>query len=277
MVSNKHNYKKLVLSGGGVKGICHIGALYALDELEILDKIEIFAGTSIGSLVIALYVVGYIPSELYNFIISFDFGQMKNVSIFNMKHFGFDRCDKMEYVIYRLIIQKNIDPYITLAELYKITRKEVIFTTVCVNTKELCYISHETNPDIPLLTAVRMSMAIPILFTPVNYNGYLYIDGGCYDNYPISLFKNDTDVLGILIVNCKDVVDTIDNLEVYLTNILWCIIHGKHHSQKLYYDTTNTIKVDINSISSVDYSLPIDKKDELFLKGYNSTLDKFKN
>ena len=64
---------KLVLSGGGIKGIAHVGALYALDKLDILNNITEFAGTSVGSLVLALYVIGYKPVEMYEFIKAFNF------------------------------------------------------------------------------------------------------------------------------------------------------------------------------------------------------------
>ena len=271
--NNNNNYKKIVLSGGGVKGICHVGALYALDELNILDKIDTFAGTSIGSLVILLYVIGYSPGQIYNFIVSFDFSKMKNISIFNIQFFGFDNCSKMEYVIIRLIQQKGFDPYITLKELYEITKKKIIFTTVCVNTKELCYLSHDTYPELPILISVRMSMSIPFIFTPIKYKNYLYIDGGCFNNYPINLFIDSNDVLGILLVDNKDIVENIDNFETYILNVLWCIFNGKNHVISQLYNN-NTIKIVIDSISTIDYSISADKKDELFLKGYNSVLNK---
>jgi NTE family protein len=58
----------MVLSGGGVKAVAHIGALKALHELHLLDSIEIFVGTSIGSIIATLYVLGMTPDEMLIFI-----------------------------------------------------------------------------------------------------------------------------------------------------------------------------------------------------------------
>ena len=63
-----------------------------------------------------------------------------------------------------------------------------------------CYICHKTYPDLSLYKAIRMSISIPFYFTPVEYNGNLYVDGGCVDDFPLHKFKHKIDnVIGILI------------------------------------------------------------------------------
>ena len=54
----------LALSGGGIRGIAHAGAIKALEENNI--KIDIIGGTSAGSMIASLYAVGYTPDEIYN-------------------------------------------------------------------------------------------------------------------------------------------------------------------------------------------------------------------
>lgn len=264
---------KLVLSGGGVKGIAHIGVLYALDKLKCLDKITEFAGTSIGSLIMAMYILGYSPTELYDFIKLFDLGKLKNLSILNIHLFGLDNGSRIEYVIKRLIKGKNFNENITLKELYDIKKKKAIFTTMCINTIEICYMSHETHPTLPLYLAIRMAISLPLIYCPVQYNGYYYIDGGCYDNYPMSVFKNDIDsTIGILLVDSRDTVDKIDNLETYISRVFKCIMVGMSVNSKNGYEK-NTIDIDVESINIVDYEINDAKKDELFLKGYKSVMN----
>ena len=74
-----HQSVGLVLSGGGAKGIAHIGAIKALEDNNI--PIDYITGTSMGAIVGALYAIGYTPDEMMAFINSPYFGYMSTGSI----------------------------------------------------------------------------------------------------------------------------------------------------------------------------------------------------
>ena len=74
-----HQSVGLVLSGGGAKGIAHIGAIKALEENDI--PIDYITGTSMGAIVGALYAIGYTPEEMMDFITSPYFGYMSTGTI----------------------------------------------------------------------------------------------------------------------------------------------------------------------------------------------------
>lgn len=269
---NKVKIKNLVLSGGGINGIAHIGALFALSELGYLNKIETFAGTSVGSLIISLYILGYEPAELYDFIKLFDLSKLKNLSIMNIHLFGLDTGSKMEYVIKRLIQGKGFDENIKLKELFDLKKKKLIFTTVCINTMEIYYISHETHPDLPLYLAIRMSISIPFIYCPIHYKEHLFIDGGCLDNYPISVFKHEKEnTIGILLTDSKNKIDKIENLETYILRVLQCIMEGMAFNCKKGFENS-TIDIEVESISLTNYDIGDEKKDTLFMKGYNTII-----
>ena len=264
---------KLVLSGGGIKGIAHIGALYALEQINCLSSITEFSGTSVGSLIIALHVIGYTASELYDFIKLFNLGKLKDISIVNIQLFGLDTGSRVEYVIKRLINGKNLNENITLKELYEKTSKKIIFVTVCLNNMEVCYVSHETFPELPLYLAIRMSISIPLIYCPVIYQDKMYIDGGCLDNYPISIFKdNITETIGIILFDAKDNVEKIDNFETYIFRVLDCMIRGMMLNLKNGYDQ-HTIEIHVESINIANYEIDNIKKDELFIKGYKAVMN----
>jgi predicted acylesterase/phospholipase RssA len=269
--------RKLVLSGGGVKGIAHIGALYALDKLNYLDKFEEFAGTSIGSLMIAMYVIGYSPAEMYDFIKLFNMAKLKDFSITNIGSFGLDSGSRVEYVLKKIISKKGFNENITLKELYDITKKKLIFTAVCLNTMKPCYISYDTYPDMPLYLSIRMSSSLPFIYCPVKYENKLYIDGGCIDNYPINIFKNELgevldDVLGILLVDPENTMNDIDNLETYILRVLNCITIGMQlYSKKGFEKRTIDIHVEMFNIINFDINDKI--KDELFLQGFKAIMN----
>lgn len=270
----EQKYKKnLVLSGGGIKGIVHVGALYALFDLGVLDKFEFFAGTSVGGLVLALYVIGYSPSELYDFVKLFDMSKLKNFSIFNITQFGLDTGTKLEYVIQRLIKGKGLKENIKLKELFDIKQKKLIFTTVCLNTMETYYLSHETHPDLPLYLAIRMSTSIPFIYCPVIYEGMHYVDGACFDNFPVQLFDPDSnDTLGLYIVDSYDKVDNINNLETYILRLLETFMKGMTINATKGHENY-TVNIHVESINVINYNIDDAKKDELFLKGYGTMMD----
>jgi NTE family protein len=184
-----------------------------------------------------------------------------------------------------------MDPSITLKDLYKLTKKKVIFTTVCVNKQEVCYLSHETCPYLPLCVALRMSISIPLYFTPVRYNvahlnksnnnfittTELYIDGGCIDNYPIQLFDHQLDdVLGIFLVNKKNYVENIEGLDRYLLMIFDCFMQGLTFNAIKGYNKY-TVSIDLDSIGLVDFNIDISIKKQIFLKGFDTIKNKFVN
>ena len=224
------NKKKtiLVLSGGGVKGISHLGAIQALHEQGILKNIKTYAGTSIGAFIAVLLVIGYSPNTLFQFIMELKFDKLKNINfqIFS-KSYGLDEGNKLELVLGKLFMGKNINPNITLSELHAITNKTVIITAVCINDKKTYYYSHETAPNMSVIMAIKMSMAIPIYFVPVKYNGKLFIDGGCVDNYPIKIFEDKLDeVIGLYLTEFRDDIDTINNIEDYMLHMIECFFEG---------------------------------------------------
>jgi predicted patatin/cPLA2 family phospholipase len=265
----KHK-KVLVLSGGGIKGIAHVGVLAAFEELGMLDKFETFAGASVGSIMIALIAVGYTPKEIYEFIIKFDLGKLRCMNVLGfLNSFGLDSGVRLEYIIKRLISSKGFDPEVTLGDLYDKTKKKIIFTTVCLNTKEVCYLSHETFPNIQLYKAVRMSISIPWFYTPVLYEDRLYIDGGCVDNYPIQLFADQiSNVVGIYLVEHKDEIKEINDIETYTLRVLQCFMESITFNSKKGFEKY-TIDVHMDAINIVDYGLNKTKKEELYKKGYD--------
>lgn len=267
----------LVLSGGGVKGIAHIGVLKALEQLRMLKRFHTFAGTSIGSVILGLHLVGYKPDEIKEFIIKFDLNKIKSINILGvLDSFGIDKGDKLQYVLERLISAKNIDPFITLDALHKQINKTFYFTTVCLNTGLVEYLSHENFPDLPFVTALRMSSAIPWYYSPISYNSKLYVDGGCIDNYPVCLFKDRIeDVVGVYLLETHDVVEQISNIETVTLRIFQCFMTGVNfNSQKGFESCTVTVNMD--AISIINYDVDLDQKIKMFNIGFDAVINKYK-
>ena len=267
---------KLVLSGGGIKGIAHIGALQALQDYGCLDNIDTIAGSSVGALIGTLLTIGYTPKDIYDFIMIFDMSKMGGLKIENLlEKFGLDDGSRIIIIIIKMFNNKGFSEDITFKELYDKIKKKLIMTATCINNKKAYYYSVDTFPDMKVIKALRMSISVPIYFTPVPHEGYLFIDGGCIDNYPIQLFQDKLDeVIGIYLSDVNENVENINNIEDILINIFQSMLEGITCNSLKGYEKYS-IKLNLSRISLMDLNLNKQKKKELFDIGYNAFLNKF--
>jgi predicted acylesterase/phospholipase RssA len=239
IMSVPKNRDILVLSGGSSKGVAQLGALHCLKKYNMLSKVNTIAGTSVGSMVGLFYIIGYQPLELYKFISLVDLEMVKKINAHNViTKYGLDDGSRMMLVVKKLMSAKEYDPDITFLELYTKTCITFFVTGACINDKKAYYFSHNDNPNMKVIDAIRISISLPIVFTPCIYEGKIFVDGGCIDNFPIHLFRNDMDrVVGIYVSECRKVVNDIKYIEDYLINIIECLLEGI-----TYRDTNNSHK-----------------------------------
>ena len=264
---------KLLLSGGGIKGIAHVGALKALEDKNILTDIKTILGCSAGALVGFLFVIGYTVNELYKILIKFDFSKIKSKKIkFDnlINKFGLDDGENLTKYLSKFSKNKKIDPKITFKNLYKLTGINFIVNATCLNNKECYFFSYKTHPNMSVILAVRMSTAFPIFFTPIKFEDKLFADGGCSDNFPIHYFgKEINSVIGIYI-DCESIYrKNINDIETYLFNMIDCIYSSISNVYSKNYN--NVVKIIINSVNVLEFELSEVKKYELYMKGYNDT------
>ena len=268
---------KLVMSGGGVKGIAHVGGLKALSEMGILENIDTFAGTSIGGFIAALVVIGYSYEELYDIISGIDLNKMKKRINFDnlLKLFGLDDGTGMEIVLEKMFKAKGFNPGINFLELYNKTGKTLIISTSCLNDKKAYYYSHTTFPEMGVIMAIRMSISIPLYFTPVRYKGKTFVDGGCIDNYPIQLFNHCLDeVIGLYLTDIRDNIEDIKNIEDLLIHIMECLFEGITCNSLKGYEKYS-VKISLKQVSVIDFHIDQLTKKKLFDTGYEAVRSKF--
>jgi len=193
----------VVLSGGGAKGLYHIGVLQALEEQGV--PIDFVAGTSMGSIVAAMYAAGYSPAEMRAI-----------VSSGAVKEWVSGRIDPIRYMSYYRQMDKTPSMLSFRFDLARPTRKFRVPTNLIASTQIdmafaelfapataasrgdfdrlmtpfLC-VASDMNRRGPIVLrsgdlseAVRSSMSIPLVFKPMTRDSMLLYDGGIYDNFP---------------------------------------------------------------------------------------------
>lgn len=268
----------LVFSGGGAKGIAFIGVLKALEQLNKIQDITTYACVSVGSLMSALYVIGYTADDMLKFVHSFDLDKLKNINLFSLlQEYGVDNGSRMTYVVKRLIKNKGFDENITLSNVHEKIGKRMVIVITSVNKNEPVYLTPETHPDMPLHMAVRSSISIPIFYTPMNLDSQLYIDGGCTDNYPIHLFSDRLPkVIGVMLGDQSDYISQFTCFEDYAKRVYECLVTW---AQKLLIKgyEEHTIMVELQNVGLIDYGSDPDKIKRMVECGYSSTINYFKN
>ncbi len=200
-LGNKNLKVGLVLSGGGAKGMAHIGVLKTLDSLGI--KIDYIAGTSMGAVIGALYASGYSGKQLD--------------SIFNKIDFDYIISDNLPRASKTFYERENHEKYAVTLPFNKlkiqlpsaISKGQNVFNLLSRLTLHVSDIDNFENLPIPffciatnvetgtlvvldkgsLPQAITASGAFPSLFQPIVINDQTLIDGGVANNYPIDELK----------------------------------------------------------------------------------------
>lgn len=185
------DYDTLVLSGGGAKGFYLLGAVQAAMDIGLLANANTYIGTSIGSIICYLLVIGYTPIEILVAIHTnnwFDKIQCLNiVSLVNCS--GAVSYTTLQEALEKITIDK-IGRFLTLGKLKEEFGKTLICCTYNMTKCKTEYLGPDNYPDLPCLTALRMSANIPFVFDRFKYMDNFYVDGGLTDNFPI--LKGDT-------------------------------------------------------------------------------------
>lgn len=261
----------MVVAGGAVKGISILGAIqYAMDQ-GFLQNVSTMVGTSIGSAIIYLLAIGYNPTNILKKIISHKVMERLNASmnLTSVLGEGVLSYSHLQEVMEKMTIDK-IGFYPTLKDIQTKFDKKLVITTYNLTKDELEYLSPETHPDLPCLTAIRMSSNIPFVFEQFKYMGSHYIDGGIADNFPIEMgLKCGKKLIGFYTV--ETTANTCDSTKVvsYMINLL-CImprIRLKEVMEK-YKENCTFIKI-VDDNSMLNFNLTLKDKLDLFSLGYS--------
>ena len=198
----------LVLSGGGAKGIAHVGILKIIEELGI--PVDYITGTSMGSIIGGLYAYGYSAAELDSILRAADWDVLLSDKAIRSDIYLTEKRTADQYVITLPFSQKSSLLPIGILKGQHINN---LFYTLTANTYALTSFDELQIPfrciatdvlsgqavvlkDGNLAEAMRASMAIPGVFNPVEKDSMILVDGGLVDNFPVEeVLKMGADIV----------------------------------------------------------------------------------
>jgi NTE family protein len=175
MKGQPHSDIGIVLSGGGARGIAHIGVLRALGERGILP--DCVAGTSAGAIVGALYAAGYSPAEMLEFFVSKNPFRLSKVAIAKP---GIIDTGK---------VVADFEEYFPENSFEALGRELRVVATDLTRGEPVEFHSG------PLISAVLASSSFPLMFTPMEVGDRVLADGGIVNGFPADLLEGRCRVL----------------------------------------------------------------------------------
>tara|TARA_R110002074_G_C12477851_1_gene660718 strand:- start:736 stop:1494 length:759 start_codon:yes stop_codon:yes gene_type:complete len=235
----------LALSGGGIKGMAHLGVLQYLTELGI--KPSVIAGTSAGALAGAFYAAGFEPKEIL------EIGKTE-------KFFNYSNLLKRQGVglfssdVFGNIIKKYI-PKDTL---------EALEIPLLITATDLTNARLKIFSEGSLATAVKASCCVPLVFQPVLFEDAYLTDGGILDNFPVNLLDNKVDKIIGVNVNCLNTMEGKMGYKSIIERTIHIAIGNSAETLK------NKCDVYIEPPNMGDYgTFDFKKIDEIYKIGYN--------
>jgi NTE family protein len=165
----------LALSGGGARGIAHLGVLKALDEQGV--KVSMISGVSSGAIAGVLYAYGYSPEEILKLI--------RELSVFQVMRPVFGKRGLLHLEEVEKLYHKYLGPHLTFEEL----KIPVVVSATEMNEGVTAYFSSGE-----VIKPLLASSAVPILYQPILFNGKTLNDGGLLNNLPIEPLYGNCDV-----------------------------------------------------------------------------------
>ena len=269
----------LVLTGGGAKGFAHIGVLKVLEEAGI--KIDYIGGTSMGSVVGGLYAAGYNARQLDSIFNATNFDELLNDYIPRSNKSFYEKRNGETYAIslpfqkfnvgVPIALSKGLYNYGLLSQLTNHVKhirdfNQLPIPFVCIAT-DIESGQQEVINNGFLPQALLASSAFPSLFSPVEINGKMLIDGGVINNYPVDeVRKMGADF--IIGVDVQDGLKDRNSLKEATKILLQISNLQVISSMKDKIAKTNIyIKPDIEQFSVVSF----DKGREIIKKGEEAT------
>lgn len=248
----------VVLGGGGAKGASHIGVLKYIEEMGI--PVDYVAGTSMGSIIGGLYALGYSPDELTQLIAGMDWSQYignkldRSMMSYEARWRNSTLLLNVPFSLESLLDNNSQTSFISQLPSAYVNNSSLVnlFNDLCVGYQEemdfndlpipfACVATDMITGNEVVLrngcvpTAMRASMAIPGVFSPVKLGDMVLVDGGLVNNFPADVLREmGADIIiGIEITSTKDITaDDLQSLPQLLGRLVTNSTSGKREENR---------------------------------------------
>lgn len=284
-----------------MRGVAYALIPGVLEEHGILKNIVRVAGSSAGSIIATLIALKYSPFNIEEVFDGLSFDEFSDSVTYTgvllnfLTSFGINSGAFFEDWIQNIIRMKTGSRFSSFSDLYELTGIELVITGTNMTSGKTEYFSYKTTPAMKVWQAVRISIAIPVFFKPVIYNGCMYVDGGVLSNYPIWIFDNpdtyeqgqvfndaktrkhrQTETLGFKLVSQDIQLKTTFNpyfipVLSIVVRLIYLLVNYAYLNCDSYQASIRTVYINTMYVDSTCFKLDDEMKDQLKDNGMHAT------
>jgi len=282
----------IVIAGAGPNGLGQMGILDVLHDRGFfsMTTVKKIFGTSAGAILACTLALGISTKEMIEYTIGRPWNKMVKVDLESFlsmnENKGLISHELIREALIPFFKAYDLDTDMTMLDAYNMTGIEMNLMTVDLATFKDIPLNYITFPDLPILTAVSMSSACPPIFTPVEYEGKFYVDGGLLNNYPLDNITHTLDpkmydrILSIRILKKPEI--TIKDVDI---RELSGLEYAQYIIQKSFgvlgngneFRNSDTRRIPYEVVCEVDYYITDSKLWKEFARSKQSKIAMYEN
>jgi predicted acylesterase/phospholipase RssA len=263
----------MVLSGGGVKAVAHIGALKTLEAAGTLVAVRTWVGLSAGALISFGICLGYSLASLHDVCERFDFAALQDPApegfLSFLDNYGIDTGERLSRFVQALLTIRGYSSDMTFAALAATGAPTLRIVATDMTTGRPIIFSAAETPNERLVDGLRASMSLPFYFWPVRGpTGNMLVDGGVHGLYPINLLSVEEQryALGIMLTQELGEWTGASGPDAYVLR-LYEIASAAKNELVAQAHASQTIRVVTPKISMVEFTLTAEQRTALYAAG----------
>ncbi|BCV07130.1 MAG: hypothetical protein Ct9H90mV1_0970 [Prasinovirus sp.] len=249
----------LVIGPGAMGGFSMLGYLKTIEPS--LVNIKEYSGASAGAILILFLALGFDIDQIVQKLADLEGNKLVKL---NLKCF----MNKYGLVDLKPIREKFVELFESDLTFLDIEKK-IYISAFCVNTSKTVYFSKDTHPDMKVIDALCMSIAIPFIFSSYRYDGMVYVDGGTLETLPTTPFldKRPDKILCIRMKMETEFIEDIKSPKQFAEALISSTLNNR---QKCELKNSKVVDIDIGQVDVFNFNMSYEEKMKLYLKGLES-------
>lgn len=260
-------FETIVLSGGGARGLAYLGIMKFLEDNQLYPTVRNVIGTSVGAIFAVLMAKRYTCEEVHLLLKDHPLSNIDDgyciPNIFSIFwRFGYYKGKALQDFIDAFCGEE------TFQSLYAKTRIHLTITGSNISKHKVEFFNTDTEPDMPIATAVRISTSYPFVFPAVTYNDSYYVDGGLTCNIPADYYHGNGLVF-ILDDEAGESIHRNTSIAQYTKNIYKTLLEARN--TELTYK--KVINIRHTGVDTFDFDIGAARIKDLVDIGYQAVAD----
>ena len=249
----------LVIGRGAMGGFSMLGYLKTIEPS--LVNVKEYSGASAGAILILFLALGFDIDQIVKKLADLEGNKLVKL---NLKCF----MNKYGLVDLKPIREKFVELFesdLTFSDI----EKKIYISAFCVNTSKTVYFSKDTHPDMKVIDALCMSIAIPFIFSSYRYDGMVYVDGGTLETLPTAPFldKRPDKVLCIRMKMETEFIEDIKSPKQFAEALISSTLNNR---QTCELKNSKVVDIDIGQVDVFNFNMSYEEKMKLYLTGLES-------